>query len=571
VVKKQTAASGTTLASDGLKRDVGLLGLLWVSEGSIIGSGWLLGAFTATTIAGPAALLAWIVGSVAIVILPLVYAELGGLFPVSGGSARFPHYAFGSLAGASFGWFAWLQAIPVAPIEVEAALQYATHWHIFSGYVTSDGTLTASGFGAAVVLMAVFVTINLFGVRWLSRTNSYVAAWKVIIPVMTALVLLITHFHGSNFSADGGFFIKGPQGGAHSILQAVSDGGIVFALIGFEQAVQIGGESANPKRDLPRAVLGSVLIASVMYILLQIAFVGAIEPSTFTRFHSWSSLMNDGALATRPFYTIATAAGLGWLAWLLLIDAVISPSGDGLLYMTTSSRISYGLSKTGYVPRSFERTSARSNVPLTGLLFTFLVGLLVFLPFPSWQKLVGFISSATVIMYAGAPLAFGALRLQKPDLTRPYKVPLGKLVAPVSFILANYIIYWSGWDVVWRLMAAILLGYVLIGISMRFKLNGKELKIDWRAGCWLFPYLVGMTVISWLGSFGGGKGDFLGGGMGHLGLWSDLLVLGIFSLIVYYVAMALRLAPGKVNEYAGSTYSRTAAPDLTGDEPADDH
>jgi amino acid transporter len=97
-------------SSEGLKREVGLLGLMWASEGSIIGSGWLFGALVATEYAGPAALLAWILASVIIILLALVHAELGGLFPVTGGTSRFPYYAFGSFAGASFGWFSYLQA-----------------------------------------------------------------------------------------------------------------------------------------------------------------------------------------------------------------------------------------------------------------------------------------------------------------------------------------------------------------------------------------------------------------------------------------------------------------------------
>ncbi len=94
------------LDTEGLDRKVGLLGLLWASEGSIIGSGWLFGALTAVSIAGPSAIIAWVIASVMIIVLALVHAELGALFPVSGGSSRFPHYAFGSLAGDTFGWFA---------------------------------------------------------------------------------------------------------------------------------------------------------------------------------------------------------------------------------------------------------------------------------------------------------------------------------------------------------------------------------------------------------------------------------------------------------------------------------
>src|SRR6201982_1207006 len=105
--------SGTTVRRPGLRREIGLIGLLWASTGSIIGSGWLFGAQKALITAGPAAVISWVIGGVAILVLALVHAELGGMYPVSGGSARFPHYAFGGVAGASFGWVAWVNAARV--------------------------------------------------------------------------------------------------------------------------------------------------------------------------------------------------------------------------------------------------------------------------------------------------------------------------------------------------------------------------------------------------------------------------------------------------------------------------
>src|SRR5437868_489174 len=94
-----------------LRRDVGFWGLMFVSLGSIIGSGWLLGALTAATLAGPASLLSWILAAVMLAILALVHAELGAAYPVAGGTARFPSFVFGPLAGFTAGWMAWLQAV----------------------------------------------------------------------------------------------------------------------------------------------------------------------------------------------------------------------------------------------------------------------------------------------------------------------------------------------------------------------------------------------------------------------------------------------------------------------------
>src|SRR5215207_1049078 len=163
----QDAAAGRRL-----HREVSSVGLLFVSLGSIIGSGWLFGALTSAQIAGPAAIISWVLGAIVMLILALVHAELGGMYPVAGGSARFPHYAFGSLAGFAGGWFAFLGAVTTAPIEVEAAIQYSSNY-VDGLTKLSNGTpvLTASGYLVAAVLMLLFSAINVMGVKWLSETN----------------------------------------------------------------------------------------------------------------------------------------------------------------------------------------------------------------------------------------------------------------------------------------------------------------------------------------------------------------------------------------------------------------
>jgi amino acid transporter len=555
------------LGSEGLKRDVGLLGLMWASDGSLIGSGWLFGSLFALQIAGPAALIGWAIAGGIVILLALVHAELGGLFPVTGGTSRFPHYAFGSLAGATFGWFAYIQAATVAPIEVLATIQYmstASWAHGFYKPVAgTPGTLTGSGIAVAVALMVFFVVINLVGIRWLANSNTTITTWKVAIPVLAIIVLLATHFHGGNFSAGGGFFIPGGfSAGAKAILVAIPGGGIVFALLGFEQAVQLGGESSHPQRDLPRAVIGSILIGVAIYILLQFVFIGALSPATIASVHTWPNLIKDPLLQAGPFYTVAKVAGLSWLAWILRVDAVISPAGTGLIYLTSATRLSFGLSKNGYVPKVFESTTKRTKIPVVGVAVSAVIGLLFLLPFPSWGALVNIVTGASVLMYAGAPLALGALRRSKPSLPRSYRLPGAGVIAPLSFVLANFIVFWAGWNTVSTLMLVLLIGIVLMLGSAALHLNEDIPKLDVGAAIWIVPYLVGMTLISYFGSFGtgaiiGGLGPFKNlilGGNGDLPLWYDLLVLTAFSLAIYYIAMANRLPESKVDEYVKDVY-----------------
>jgi amino acid transporter len=560
------------LDADGLDRGVGFLGLLWASETSIIGSGWLFGAFGAAVLAGPSAILGWVLGSIIILVLALVHAELGGLFPVSGGTSRFPHYAFGSFAGATFGWASYLQAASVAPIEVLAAIQYlsTSHWarnffHVNPAAGSAGGTLHGFGYLAAAILMLMFVIINLVGIRFFARINNAITTWKVAIPVVTVLILLIGHFHGSNFGhAGGGFFTS------HDAIKNVLltlPAGIIFSLLGFEQAVQLGGESANPGRDLPRAVILSIIIGAALYILIQVAFIGSIPPNVLHANGGWLGLgASKSAVATKlaegPFFTLASIVGISWLATVLRIDAVISPSGTGLMYETASARLSYGLSKNGFVPTAFERTSA-SRVPVFGVIIATLVGVLFLLPFPSWAKLVGIVTSASVFMYAGAPVALGALRRQKPDLARTYRLPMAGILSPLAFAGAGWVILFSGWQTYSTLVVALLLGYALIGLSYALKLNPNASAMDWQAAPWIIAWIIGAGVISYLSDFGpggiiGGIGFFKHwldqGGTDDIGLWGGIIASGLFSLIIYYWAIFARLPESKVDEYVSEVY-----------------
>src|SRR6202045_2181363 len=125
----ETSGVAVTTPTDvGLKRELGLVGATWASETSIIGSGWLFGALFAAQAVGGAAVLAWAIAGVVVIVLALCHAELGAVDPVSGGTARFPHFAVGSVAGIGFGFFSYMQAVTIARIECFAFMQYASYY-----------------------------------------------------------------------------------------------------------------------------------------------------------------------------------------------------------------------------------------------------------------------------------------------------------------------------------------------------------------------------------------------------------------------------------------------------------
>lgn len=524
--------AGAGKEANRLHRSIGFWGLMFISLGSIIGSGWLLGALFAAEAAGPASIISWILAAILLMTLALVHAELGAAYPVAGGTARFPYFAFGTLAGFTAGWAAYLQAVTIAPIEVEAAISYldTTKWarkHL--NMLHKNGTLNPTGLLVASAAMLLFTVVNLLGAKMLSDSNTIMVIWKAAVPILAVIVIMSLSFHASNFHAGGGF----APFGAHGIFAALP-AGVVFALQGFEQAVQMGGEARNPKKDISRAIITAMFIGAAVYILLEVAFIGGLSPSNLV--HGWSSPIGQGDFG--PYYTLALAAGAGWLATILLVDAVISPGGTGLIYLGTSARLSYALGEEEVLPDKLTEVNKR-GVPMWSILLAFVIGEIVFLPFPSWSSLVGLVTGATAIMYAFAPVSLAALNMRDPDRPRPYRVPIPKVMIPAAFVSANLIIYWGGFESQWKLLTAIFIGRVIFEIALRRSKDMRRDDIDWRAASWIWPWLIGMTIIGLLGRYGTGA---------HLTLpdWWDLVVVIVFSLVIFYYAVSLAMDADKI-------------------------
>lgn len=525
-VARDTTESGRA-GSRQLKRQVGLLGLTAVSLGSVIGSGWLLGTLGAAGYAGPASLVSWVLAAFMLVFIALMYAELGATYPVSGGTARYSLLCFGPLGGFAAGWMSWLQAVTLAPIETEAAIRYLEpKWH---GVVnTRTLLLTGKGLGFAILFIVFFTLVNLAGIRWMAGLNRFAVYWKALIPVVTIAAIAMTTFHPANFHAGGGFSPFGVQG----IFKALP-GGVVFALLGFEQAAQLGGEARDPQRDLPRAIIASMLLGVLLYLCLEVVLIGAFNPANLAFPSSWHHPLG-GIGSYGPYAQMATALGLGWLAVLLYIDAVVSPAGTGMLYVATTSRITYSMGKAGSLPATFDRIDRRS-VPWFSVILASAFGVLVFLPFGGWNKLVVFISSATAFMYAFAPVSLAALRRSDPDRYRPYRVPAAQVLAPVAFVFANLIVYWGGWPAVWRISVGVAIGVALLGLTRATTPAAKRQPLNLKPAAWVVPWIGGIMVLDAIGP------RYVSSYRQVVPFWWDLGAVALWSLLVFYLAQWLAL------------------------------
>lgn len=472
-----------------LKRDISATNIIIVSAGGMIGSGWLFSPFISAQMAGSNALISWIIAAIFMLFIALPLCELGAMFPVSGGMSNYPTYTHGQEIGFLFAWTSWLSYVVMTPIEIQAILQYSSH---FFPVLVIDNTsaLTLSGYGymAAICIMLFVVILNSYGIKMLAECNKYASIIKFILPSIAITALLKSAPNLANIQlhlSDKESWVQ--------IFTALSAGGIAFAFAGFQNGLMLAGEVKNPQRNIPIAILGAVLIGAVLYFMLQFSFLAAIPEKYIA--HGWQALSYPGD--SGPLVGLTLILGLGVVATLLMIDAAFSPFGTTLVYTAATSRIVYGMALNHHLPKIFLKTN-RHRIPYLTLYVNFLVGILSFLPFPGWQKLVAFLSSTSILSYGIGPICLLAMRKLQPETHRPFKLAFGSLLSHIAFYFCNLMLYWCGFSIIWKLDVAL-----IIGLCVCLSYHRKHFFACGNVLYWFLFYMGSLTLISYFGSFGG--------------------------------------------------------------------
>jgi amino acid transporter len=508
-----------------LSRRMSPMTLFLLSINGIVGSGWLFAPFYAAKIAGAAAIFSWMIGGFAAILIALTFAELSTMLPVAGGTAHIPQLSHGAVASFTLSWIAWLISLLLAPIEVQAVLQYASLYfpslmHVANGVPV----LAAWGYVWAAILMVGLCVLNVISYNGLIRFNFVLCLFKFGVMVLTVALIFKSRFIPANFAGMGSTILS--ASGWQSIFSAVATGGIVLAFNGFKSGVEMAGEAKKLSIAIPLSTAGAVVACLVLYLGLQICFIGALDPALLQ--NGWQNLSFSGDIG--PFVGLAAGLGLVILLKLLYVNSVVSPLGAGLIYVTATARILYAMSKIGYVPKILSRLN-RQHFPVWAIAVNFVLGMLAFLPLPGWQAMVNFLVSAMVITYAMGPIALMCLRLTLPENERPFRLPAANLLCPLAFYCCNLFSYWTGWETISKLAITLLIG---LGLFMISYLRG-VVKIDrheMRSAFWIIPYLTGLIALSYLGAFGGKNIIPFG--------W-DFLAVGGFSLGILYLAIHTRV------------------------------
>ncbi|WP_336064680.1 APC family permease [Serratia sp. 201] len=509
------------------KKKLSTFDLTFIGLGTIFGSGWLFAASHVSTYAGPAGILSWLFAAVAVLTLGLVYCELSAALPRTGGAISYLMISHGPLMSYLIGLITVIYSSSMVAIEVVAARQYAAAWFPFMAHPgTSDPTML--GWGCQFLMLCFFFWLNYRSISTFSTFNNLISIIKFTVPILI-IVVLFTFFKPENFIAHG-FAPFGFSG----IEMAVSAGGVIFAFLGLTPIVSVANEVKNPQRTIPIALILSIIISGTLYLLLQIVFLGAVPSDMLL--NGWGGVAANFKL---PFHDIAIYLGVGWLAILVVMDAIVSPSGCGNIFMNATPRIVYAWSRSGTFFKYFSHVDKESGIPRPALWLTFVLAVFWTMPFPSWEAMISVVSASLVLSYAIAPVCVAALRRNAPDMPRPFYLRSFTIVGPISFVIATLIVYWCGWDnLSWLFVSQIVL---YIAYLCFIKIVPKEyvgIKQQIKSSLWLIGYYILLLGISYLGSFGGK--DIIPHPY-------DLYIVAAIAIVCYYWGTFTGIPKDKIN------------------------
>lgn len=475
---------------------IGLVQLVLLGLGALIGSGWLFGSWEATRVAGPAAIISWVIGALVIGVIAYTYVELGTMFPQSGGMSKFAQYTHGSLLGFIASWANWVSLITLIPIEAVAAVQYMATWPwAWANWTKNflDGSsITTPGLMVVFLFIIIFTLLNYWSVSLLTKFTSFISFFKLGVPLLTIVMLTIASFHPSNYGSNLSEFM--PYGTA-PIFAATTVSGIIFSFNAFQTIINFGSEVKDPTKDISRGIVISLSIAALLYVLIQSTFITAIEPWEIAK-HGW-----HGINFQSPFADLAILVGLHWLSVMLYTDAFISPFGTGVSFAASTGRVLAAMADDKHIPSFLGKINKKYGIPRVAMLTDAVLSMIMVSLFRSWGTLAAVISTATLIAYMTGPVTVMSLREMAPEFTRPFHSKAMKWMAPLAFILASLATYWAMWPTTIEVILIIILGlpfYFFYEWKQGFKWERHKKQL--QGSFWLLSYLIVLSIESYIGS-----------------------------------------------------------------------
>ncbi|MEV4644071.1 amino acid permease [Saccharopolyspora sp. NPDC049357] len=447
------------LATEGshseLNRTLGLVPLVALSVGATLGTGIFVVLAEAAPAAGPAVVVSFVLAGLAALCSALSYAELAGSVPVSGSAYSYTYATLGEFIAWICGWCLLLEyGVSVAAVAVGWGGYLNEFLQGTIGVTIPEALAAPPGEGGVVNVPAAVVVLLATGVLLIGVRES---AWATTVTTVLKIAVLVffvavafTAFNSGNLTPFAPAGIAGISVGASAVF---------FSFIGFDAASTAGEEARNPERDLPRAIILSLIIVTAIYVLVAFAAVAAVGAGALGE--------SDASLAT----ALRTVTGQGWPAVVLALGAVIAIASVVLTVLYGQTRILVAMSRDGLVPRMLSRVNRRSvparNTALVGILVALLAAVVPL------NQLAEATSIGTLVAFGLVNIGVVVLRRTRPELPRSFRTPLMPFVPLLGLALCAYLI--TGLDAVTWLTFAI---WTAIGLVVYFGYGRRKSQLN---------------------------------------------------------------------------------------------
>ena len=388
-------------------RAVGLFGLIAIAVNGVIGSGIFVLPATVASLLGPASPAAYFVAALLVALIVLCFAEAGSMFEQTGGPYLYAREAFGSFIGFEVGWMFLLS-------RLAATSAIATAFTAYLGYFFP---VMAIGLGRAIAL-----TVLLWGLAWLNLLGVKYGSWTVnFLTIVKIVPLLLFVFVGLFFVDHTRYEILSLP---HTVPLRQASLALVFAFGGFENASVPTEEVKNPTRNLPIALVVSIALTAVLYVLIQIVAQGTLA--------DLATEATPLASAARTFMGVAGAA-------MITIGAMLSTAGSDSAVILVGPRILYALASAGQFPRALAHIHHTYHTPYIAVaVFAFSAWAIAL--YGNFAQLVTVSAIARLFFSATTCLAVPVLRRKITDRTAPFKVPGGALIPALAALLSVWLL-----------------------------------------------------------------------------------------------------------------------------------
>lgn len=441
-----------------LKRELGAFDLTLLGIGAIIGTGIFVLTGTGAVTAGPGLTISFVVAALACLFAALSYAEFASSVPVSGSVYTFTYATLGELLAFIIGWDLILEyMLAVSAVSVGWSGYFQSFLsglgiHLPVALTAAPGSVkgafTIFNLPAFVIVMAITYLLYL-GIKESKRVNNIMVILKILV-VLLFIAVAAVYVKPHNWQP----FMPMGFGGVFSAAALV-----FFAFIGFDAVSSAAEETKNPAKDLPKGIIFSLLVCTILYVTVSAIMTGVIPFAQF-------------AGVDHPVSLVLQNAGQNWVAGIIDIGAVLGMTTVMLVMLYGQTRVMFAMSRDGLVPGSLSKVHPKHKTPYVATWFfgtmSALLGSLV--PLDELAKLVNIGTLSAFVLISVAVIV---LRKKQPDLPRAFKCPGVPVIPGLAILFCLFLILNLGWVTIVRFLV-----WLLIGLVIYFLYSRKHSKLN---------------------------------------------------------------------------------------------